>query len=52
MLEKADGSLIATATLISDLPIHMHLWRYMDYFNSSVPSLHDLITGFWKPTAE
>jgi hypothetical protein len=24
----------------------------MDYFDSSVPSVHDLMTGFWTPTTE
>ena len=34
---------------IGPLPFVVHLWRYMDYFDPNVPSLHDMATGFWQP---
>jgi hypothetical protein len=32
---------------VGPLPFLVGMWRYMDYFDSSVPSFHDLVTGFW-----
>lgn len=28
----------------------VHLWRYMNYQVKELPSLHDVVTGYWRPT--
>jgi len=37
---------------IGPLPFVVNFWRYMDYFDSTVPSIHDLVSGFWKPSID
>jgi len=49
LLQKADGSIMNDRKQIGPLPFVVHLWRYMDYFDPNVPSLHDMTSGFWKP---
>jgi hypothetical protein len=31
------------------LSFAVHLWRYMNYQVKELPSLHDVVTGYWKP---
>jgi hypothetical protein len=34
------------------LTFAVHLWRYMSYQVKELPSLHDVVTGYWKPTQD
>jgi len=34
------------------LPLASTIWRYQQYYHSYLPSLHDVVTGMWKPTTK
>jgi len=31
------------------LTIAVSLWRYVEYFHSYLPSIHDVVVGTWQP---
>jgi len=32
------------------LPVAVLLWRYLGVYHAGLPTVHDLVTGFWTPS--
>lgn len=33
------------------MPLAVAMWRFVTYFDSNLPSMHDWVTGAWRPNS-